>query len=125
MNKVLIEGPKDMPDPLEGVKDIEIKVYPDVLKKLELGEAQYRVLYLLDGIIGGPEDPFWRLRSVPLGLIAYVLEVSRQRVNAIVDELAKKGLVIKSVLVGLPNVWPTKKWYEAMNSYIKKEKESV
>lgn len=119
MNKVL-EGVKDIPDPLEGVKDVKINVYPDVLKELGLGEAQYKVLYLIDGIIGDPEDPFWRFRNVSLGLVTMALEVSRQRVNAIVKDLARKGLVKRGILMGLPNVWPTRKWYEAMKPYREK-----
>lgn len=119
MNKVL-EGVKDIPDPLEGVKNVEIKVYPDVLKKLGLGKTQYNVLYLIDGIIDDPEDPFWRLRNVSLGLVTVALGVSRQRVNAIVQDLVRKGLVKRTIIIGLPNVWPTRKWYEAMKPYREK-----
>ena len=119
--KNVLESPKDREELLQGVEDIEIKVYPDVLKKLELGQAQYRVLYLIDGIIGDPRDPFWRLRRVSLGLVAIALEVSRQRVNAIVTELWKKGLIKRSVMVGLPETWPSEKWYEAIESYREKE----
>lgn len=118
--KNVLEGVKDIPDPLEDVKDVEIKVYPDVLKKLELGEAQYSVLYLIDGIIGDPEDPFWRFRNVSLNLVTLALEVSRQRVNVIVKDLARKGLVKRGILIGLPNVWPTRKWYKAMKAHREK-----